>query len=46
MRAAQTGTVARPRHQLFTWRGVDADEPREGGLGDAGAGQEGGEFGA
>ena len=44
MRAAQTGTVARPRHQLFIWRGGNPDEPRERGLADAGA--EGGEFGA
>src|SRR5271165_5760936 len=41
---AQAGTAACPRHHLFTWRGVDADEPREGGLGDAGAGQKRGEL--
>jgi hypothetical protein len=44
MMAAQTGTAARPRHQLFTWRaGCDASEPGKGGLRHIRACQQGGE---
>ena len=43
--AAHGGTAARPRHQLLTWRGCEAGEACEGGLADAGAGEQGGELG-